>query len=38
MLWAWLAVEALFIGFFVLGYILYRRNTRNRNGRIDPGE
>ena len=38
MLWAWLAVEAFFVGFFLLGYVMYRRKIRNRNDRIDPGE
>ena len=32
MLWGWLAVEAFFVGFFVLGYLMYRRRIRQRNG------
>ena len=32
MLWAWLIVEAFFIGFFVLGYIMYRRRINQRDG------
>ena len=29
MIWWWILVEAFFIGFFVYGYVIYKRRLRN---------